>query len=406
MDLFQIKKEFGTPVFLYNEESLILNAKKFLDFDFPYGKTIRYAMKANPNRNILKLFDSLGVFIDASSGFEAERAILAGIDARKILLTAQELPENLQDLVNKGIEFNACSLHQLECYGRLFPGTEVSIRINPGKGSGFHSKTNVAGSEAGFGIWHEKIPEAKKIIEKYALKVIRIHTHIGSGTNPDEWKEVAKLSIAILNEFKDATILNLGGGFKVARMPEENDADITAILTRIAEKILEFHKQTGRKIRLEFEPGTFLVANAGFILSTIQDITETDKYKFLKLDSGMTEIIRPSLYGAEHFMEIFSQQQNSEKEQYVVIGHCCETGDLLSVEKNHGDSLKPRLLGKASIGDLLLIHGCGAYCSSMSTKNYNSFPEAAEVMILRDGNVKLIRKKQSIDQIIENETIE
>lgn len=386
---------------MYSEEKLRETAEELLSFPAPYGLTVRYAMKANPTRGILKLFDSLGVQIDASSGYEAERAILAGIDAKKIMLTTQELPKNLKELVEAGVIFNACSFHQLEEYGKLFPGKEISVRINPGLGSGFNFKTMVGGSDASFGMWYYSLGQAKEIIEKYDLKVTKVHTHIGSGTDPNLWEKVSQISLDLLNFFPDANCLNLGGGFKVARMSYEKNTDVSEVGKRVAASLEDFYAKTGRKIHIEIEPGTYFVANNAVLLSTIQDISATDKYKFLKLDAGMTEIIRPTMYGAQHPIEVFSD--SSEKEEYVVVGHCCESGDLLTPAPDNGEAISPRTLNKAAIGDILIIGGVGAYCAGMSAKHYNSFPEAAEVMLLEGGSFKLIRKRQRIEQVFENE---
>ena len=397
----KIAQDFGTPLYVYSEEKLRATAAELLNFSAPYGLTVRYAMKANPNKSILKLFDSMGVQIDASSGYEAERAIAIGIAPEKIMLTAQELPKNLKELVEAGVKFNACSFHQLEEYGKVFPGKEVSVRINPGLGSGFNFKTTVGGSDASFGMWYYSMRQATETIQKYNLKVTKVHTHIGSGTDPKMWEEVAKISVDLLNFFPDATVLNMGGGFKAARMDYEHSTDVREVGERIAKTLVDFFEKTGRKIHLEIEPGTYLMANNGAILATIQDMSATDKYKFLKIDAGMTEVIRPTMYGAQHPIEVFSD--SSEKEEYVVVGHCCESGDLLTPEIGNGEAILPRTLNKAEIGDLLLIGGAGAYCAGMSAKNYNSFPEAAELMLMEDGSFKLIRKKQSLEQMMANE---
>ncbi len=398
----KIRDEFGTPVYVYSELLLREAAEQVLALPAPFGFTPRYAMKANPNRTILKLFDSMGLEIDASSGYEAERAMKAGIAPQKIQLTAQELPKNLKDLVELGVFYNACSLHQIEAYGRLFPGTEMAVRINPGvSGAGFHSKVAVAGEEAGFAIWHESIPEAKKMLEKYSLRVRTVHTHIGSGTDPEEWQRVAERCAALLDHFPEATHLSLGGGFKVAYMQGEKTADFVAIGERVAGILLAFYEKTGRKIHLEIEPGRFLVAGAGSLLATVQDLTHTSRYHFLKLDAGMTEILRPTLYGAQHPIVVLNDSK--ETEEYLVVGHCCESGDLLTPDPDDRDKEKARLMLRAEIGDLVTIEVAGAYCSAMSALHYNSFPEAPEALIQSDGTLRLIRCRESLDQMLENE---
>lgn len=232
----------------------------------------------------------------------------------------------------------------------------------------------------------------KSIVKQYNLNVERIHTHIGSGSDPDVWQTISLLSLNLVKEFPTAISLNLGGGYKVGRMSYEKSTDLKLVGEPVKQAFQSFFEETGRKIKLEIEPGTFLVANAGLLLSTVQDIVSTGDqgHVFLKLDSGMTEVLRPSLYGAQHPIVIHSE--TLETSSYVVVGHCCESGDLFTCAPGEPESLKERVLKKACIGDLISIEGAGAYCAGMSTKNYNSFPEAPEVILDRNGDVQLIRR--------------
>jgi diaminopimelate decarboxylase len=397
----KIRQELGTPVYVYSEKLLREAAREVLGLPAPFGLTVRYAMKANSNRTVLKLFDGMGLHIDASSGYEAERAMKAGIPGDKIMLTAQELPGNLKELVEAGVFYNACSLYQIEAYGKLFPGTEFSVRINPGMGSGGHAKTSVAGEEAGFAIWHEFIPQAQELLQRYGLKVRTVHTHVGSGTDPDEWQKVAEPCAALLDRFPEATRLSLGGGFKVGRMVGEKTADFQAIGARVQQILLDFAERTGRQIHLEVEPGTFLVAQAGTLLARVQDLTQTSSRQFLKIDAGMTEILRPALYRAQHPIVVLND--SAQTEEYVVVGHCCESGDLLTPDPDVLDKEKARLMAKAEIGDLVAIEGAGAYCSSMAAINYNSFPQAAGVLVKEDGSLQPMRRRQTLEQMLQNE---
>lgn len=400
-----IKTEFQTPVFVYDEKTLRSQAQKALDFPNPYGLTVRFAMKACPNAAILQLFYSMGLNFDASSGFEVERAMRAGIPASAMSLSSQELPANFKDLIDKGIEFNACSLHQLDTFGQLFPGGSCGVRFNPGKGSGGTGKTNVGGPSSSFGIWFELLPEVKAIVKKHNLTVKRIHTHIGSGSDPVVWQSVAGDSLALVGEFPTATTLNLGGGYKVGRMSYEKAAstDMQKVGEPVKAAFENFAKKDGRKLKLEIEPGTFLVANAGALLTTVRDVVTTgaEGHTFVKLDAGMTEVLRPSLYGAQH--PIVNLAEGGETANYVIVGHCCESGDLFSCAPGDPEALQPRKLNKVSIGDLVTIEGAGAYCAGMSTKNYNSFPEAPEVMVDEGGRPHLIRRRQPLEQIYANE---
>lgn len=399
----KIRDAFGSPIYVYDEKTLISQANKALEFPNAYGITVRFAMKACPNAAVLKIFRNLGLQFDASSGYEVERAMKCGILPMTISLSSQELPVNFKELIDAGIEFNACSLHQLETFGKLFPGKSCGIRFNPGKGSGGTGKTNVGGPTASFGIWYEHKDSVKDILKKYNLIAKRIHTHIGSGSDPEVWQNVAGVSLNLVKDFPDVTVLNLGGGFKVGRMSYETSTDLQKVGSPVKAAFEAFAASTGRKLRLEIEPGTFLVANSGALLCTVQDIVTTgeDGYQFIKLDAGMTEVLRPSLYGAQHPIVIHNEE--SDISDYVVVGHCCESGDLFTCQPGDPEALKTRKLRKAAIGDIATIEGSGAYCSGMSTKNYNSFPEAAESIIDRYGNFHLIRRRQTLEQIIQNE---
>lgn len=405
----KIASSYELPLYIYSESKLKQNASEILAMPHAFGFTPRFAMKACPNASILRLFSSMGLQIDASSGYEVIRAIRCGIPAKDILLSAQECAHNLKEIIELGIEFNACSLKQIESFGRLFPQKAIGLRFNPGLGTGGNNRTNVGGPGSSFGIWHEQIEEAKALVEKYNLRVKRIHTHIGSGTDPEVWQKVSKMSIEIPAHFPDAEILNLGGGYKVSRMSSEKSTDIQTVGEAIKIDFEAFYEKTGRKLKLEIEPGTFLVANACSIISRIDDIVSTGErgYTFYKTNTGMTDILRPSLYGAQHPIVVVTREEKLEEvtAEVLVVGHCCESGDILTPQIADPEGLKVRMLQKASIDDYLVIEGAGAYCSSMSAKNYNSFPESAEYLLRENGDISLIRKRQTIEQIIQNETL-
>ena len=401
----KIADEYGTPCFVYNEERLMRQAEKVLAFPNAFGLTVRYAMKASSNAAILKLFTSMGLHIDASSAYEVKRTMLAGIPAKNISLSSQQMPENIAELNSLGMKFNACSLYQLEEFGKALKGKSVGVRINPGLGSGGTNRTNVGGPASSFGICAEYIPQILEIAAKYDLKIIRIHTHIGSGSDPLVWQKAANMSIGTVHKFPDVHTLNMGGGFKIGRMQNEISTDLQNIGAPIKNLVEEFATSTGRKLHFEIEPGTFLLANSASVVSTIQDIVDTGEsgYKFLKLDTGMTDVLRPSLYGAQHPIVVVQRKDCAGTEDYIVTGHCCESGDILTPAPADPEGLAPRKLAKARRGDICVIEGAGAYCSAMCTKNYNSYPESPELLLQTDGAVKVIRKKQTLEQIIQNE---
>lgn len=413
----------GTPVYAYSLDKLEKAADECLAFPNAYGLTVRYAMKASPNAAILKFFSSKGIHIDASSGYEVRRAMAAGIPADHISLSTQELPVDFAELVDMGVKLNACSVNQLELFGQQYankPDVKVGIRINPGVGSGgfsksttSFSKTNVGGPSSSFGIWHELVSDGTvpAVVEKYGLTVERIHTHIGSGSDPEIWQQVATKSLSFCKTFETVTALNLGGGYKVGRNEGEISTDLKKIGGPVAEAFEKFAADEGRELHLEIEPGTYLVAMAGALVSSVQDkvmTTGPGGHVYLKLDAGMTDVLRPSLYGAVHPMTLFpksgkTEDVGSDQESVVVVGHCCESGDLMTPAPGEPEALAERVLRKAEIGDVLIMDGSGAYCSGMSTKNYNSFPEAPEVLVDSANKVHVIRKRQDLLQIYQNE---
>ena len=405
-----IRERFGTPVYVYDQRTLEKAADEVLAFPTPCRLVARFAMKALPTAAILRVFDARGLHVDASSGFEAERALAAGIAPERIQITAQELPKDLKGLVQRGVLYNACSLHQLRSYGELFPGRAVSIRVNPGLGSGHNNRTNVGGPSSSFGIWHEHLEQVEAIAREHDLRITGVHTHIGSGGDPEVWKRCAGLTLSIARRLPDLDRLSLGGGFKVARLPGETSADLQEIGEALRPDLEAFlADRTGRAedFQLEIEPGTYLVANAGAILAEIMDIVDTgpEGQRFLKVDTGMTELLRPSLYGAQHPLTVVAHGHPAPEEmlEYLVAGHCCESGDILTPAPGDPEGLAPRRLARAEIGDTLVIEGAGAYASGMAAKNYNAFPEAAEVLIDAEGEPQLIRRRQTLEQALQNE---
>ncbi len=404
-----LRRDFSTPTFVYDQGELERRARATLAFPNPYGLTARYAMKACPNAAVLRIFNGLGLHIDASSGFEVRRALAAGIPGIRIQLTAQQLPDDLEELLQQGVLFNACSLNQLREFGRRSAGGSLSVRINPGLGSGHSNRTNVGGPSSSFGIWHEYLDQVLEMATEYQLTVDRLHSHIGSGTDPSVWQHCARLTLGIAARLPDVVSVNLGGGFKVARMPDEETTNLDTAGHQIVKEFERFYESHGRKLALEIEPGTFFVANAGALVCTVIDVVDTgpNGYNFIKVDAGMTEVLRPSMYGAQHPIHVLpcASTPVAENLEYIIAGHCCESGDVLTPEPDNPEGLRPRKLPATRSGDILVIGATGAYCSGMSAKNYNSFPEASEVLLASDGTFHLIRQRQTLEQITANEKI-
>ena len=398
----EVRERFGTPCYVYERAALEAAARAALAFPAPFGFTLRYAMKANPSAGILALFRALGLHIDASSDHEVERAQRAGFAPAQIQLTSQMPSRRLEEFVAHQVRYNACSLHQLERFGQAFPGRDVTIRVNPGLGSGSTNRTNTGGPGSSFGIWHEYLGDVKTVAETYNIRVTRLHSHIGSGTDPEVWKRVTRMTLDLVAKLPEVTTINLGGGFKVGRMPGEATTDLQDIGAHVRRELEAFRDRDGRALHLEIEPGTYLVANGGSVVATCVDVVDTgrDGYLFAKLDTGMPEVTRPSLYGAQHPITVLAERPAAD---VVFVGPCCESGDILTPAPGDPEALAPRRVPRPQVGDLVVVGGAGAYCAAMSTINYNSYPQAPEVMLEPDGALRLLRRRQTLAQVWTNE---
>jgi diaminopimelate decarboxylase len=402
---------FGTPVYVYDEASIERHVGHMASLPNAFGLDVRYSIKACPTGAILRLVDGMGLLFDSSSTWEAMRAVHAGVSADKILLTAQETPmdDNLVGLIKDGLEFDACSLRQIQLYGEKFEGGPVSLRFNPGFGSGLVNRLTSGGPNSSFGIWHEQLDEVKKLVDRYGLVVKRLHVHTGSSHKPEVLVRAATALLDLARHFDEATILNLGGGYKVKAMLDEPEWDHATWASQVAADISHFAAETGRELRLEVEPGTYLMVNSGSIVARVIDkvTTGAQGHTFLKIDAGLTEILRPSYYGAPHPIVVVPQEDRGAEvpEACIVSGHCCIAGDVLTTERNEVEKLAPRLLAHAEPGDCLVIERGGGYTASMAMKNFNSFPEAPEVLRAKDGSFVLVKARQTFEQLVQNEFV-
>lgn len=377
-----IAKEYGTPLYIYSKKLIwdfLWQAKLLWNY---VPLQIRYAMKANSNEEILKYYLQNDVWIDASSSYEVEKVLALWFEWYKIQLSSQQRPHDYNLIKDNWVFYVACSLNQIESRWKLYPNTSIWVRINPWIWSSLNSnKTNVWWPNSSFGIWHEYINQINEIANRYNLKISKIHTHIWSWTDPDVWHDVAQRSFDLLYDFPDADTIDLWWWFKIARVDWEKTCKFTDIWEKIKTVYDNFEKNTSRKINVEIEPWTFLVANAWFILTKVEDIVDTwaNWHKFIKCDTGMNDIIRPSMYWSQHPIDIINN--SSDFENYVIVWHCCESGDILTPAAWDPESIATRSLPKANIWDLLIIWWCGAYCASMSTKWYNSYPLTPEIFI-------------------------
>jgi diaminopimelate decarboxylase len=424
-----------TPRYEYSRSVIQERIDLLKSLTAPYGLIVRYAVKANPYPEILAMMNKSGIHFDASSSYEAQELLEQGVSGSAISLSSQQTPHNLKELLDAGVLFTATSINQLKLFidwyranSRTSLNTEhvsnvsnisntVAVRINPDVGYGHNKRTSTGGINSSFGIWHEYIGELLALTSSAGVVINRLHIHVGSGADPSIWGEVMERSLQIARQFPDVNSLDIGGGYKVHRFGDEKEADMQAIAQIFSEKLTQFFKDTGRKLQLEIEPGTYFIAHAGVLVARVDDIvdTGTDGYTFLKLNTGMNDFLRSGMYGARHKIEIvngksssgsdvadvlsvgargvpsdifsskYKKDEVSMKEypmkEYIVVGHNCESGDILTPAQGNPEEIEPRLLREAHIGDEVRIYDVGAYCASMRAKGYNSFPDAIEVMV-------------------------
>lgn len=403
-----VAARFGTPTYVYDEATLVALARQVAAFDAPFGLDARFAAKANPTRAVIRLFAAEGLGFDASTVHEARRVIAAGVAPERVQLTAQVLGDGIDDLVRAGVRVTACSVAQVDRVGSAFPGIAIGLRLNPGEGSGHNNRTSVAGPDASFGIWHEHLNDALVAARRHGLHVRWAHHHVGSGGDPAKWADIAGRTLALVEALPEVVTVNLGGGFKVARVAGEKQTDLAESARHTSSLLRAFERRTGRRLRLEIEPGTWLTANAGAIVGTVADVVTTgaDGHVFVKADVGMAEILRPSLYGSQHpigFVAADPARPLGDARPLLVVGPCCESGDLLTPAPGDPEGLGHRTLPLPSIGDRIVVGGAGAYCASMAARNYNSIPAAPEVLRRLDGSLELVRRRQPADDVWRDE---
>ena len=359
--------------------------------------------------------------IDASSFNEARRALLAGVPLAKLTLTTQQVPagddfEVLKQWMKGGLLYNVCSLLQLERIAAFAAAEKLplSMRVSPGMGSGESATRNTGDKYSCFGIAVEVLPEALRLAATAGARIEQVHVHIGSGGDPALWRSnIDRMLEIVVRFFPEATTLNLGGGFREARMPDELPADVTALGLYAKERFEAFQRQHQRKLRMAVEPGTYLVANAGYLVTQVTDKKWSGPggFHFLLLNAGMEALTRPLLYGSRHPFYVLSRSGKllssefepdiARHEARVIVGRCCESGDSQTLDE-HGHVV-PRPMADPVVGDYVVIGGAGAYCSNMTLVGYNSYVQLPEVLVRADGSLQLIRRRQTLEQLLANE---
>jgi diaminopimelate decarboxylase len=397
----------GTPLWVYNAETIRERITSLKAFD-----AIRYAQKANSNLHLLRLMREQGVLVDAVSLGEIERAQRAGYSAEGgaacgIVFTADLFDHaTLDKVVSDGITVNAGSIDMLRQLGersvRHKTGHKVWLRINPGFGHGHSNKTNTGGEHSKHGIWHTDLAAALAEIDRHQLHLVGLHMHIGSGVDYRHLAQVCGAMVELAQRVgRPIEAISAGGGLSIPYREGEPVTDTAHYFSLWDDARRRIEAHLGCTLRLEIEPGRYLVAESGVLLAEVRARKNMGAKHFVLVDAGFNDLMRPSMYGSHHGISVLpapgqAQAAPAAPSPTVVAGPLCESGDVFT--QGEGGVVLTRDLPPAQVGDLLVFHDTGAYGASMSS-NYNTRPLIAEVLV--DGsNSRLIRRRQTVDELL------
>ncbi len=400
-NLHGLVTEFGCPVWAYDAEIIRSRIAQLAKFD-----VVRFAQKACSNIHILRLMREQGVKVDSVSLGEIERALAAGYqpqsDADEIVFTADLIdPPTMARVHELQIPVNAGSVDMLAQLGEVSPGHRVWLRVNPGFGHGHSQKTNTGGENSKHGIWYSDLPAALEVMQRYQLKLVGIHMHIGSGVDYGHLEQVCGAMVSQVIEFgQDLEAISAGGGLSIPYREGEEaiDTDHYFGLWNSAREKIAAH--LGHPVKLEIEPGRFLVAESGVLVAQVRSVKAMGSRHFVLIDAGFNDLMRPAMYGSYHHISALAADGRDLAAEplidTVVAGPLCESGDVFTQQA--GGEVETRALPAVVPGDYLVLHDTGAYGASMSS-NYNSRPLLPEVLF-DGGAARLIRRRQTIDELL------
>ncbi|WP_290701976.1 diaminopimelate decarboxylase [Lacinutrix sp.] len=391
--LIKIAKDFGSPVYVYNSE-IISQQYKRLTSAFSNVKKVKinYAVKALSNISILKLMKSFGAGLDTVSIQEVQLGLAAGFKAEQIIFTPNGVSlEEIEKAAILGCQINIDNLSILEQFGTKNPNVPVCIRINPHVMAGGNTNISVGHIDSKFGISIHQIPHILRIVENTNMNINGIHMHTGSDIlDIDVFLYASEILFETAKNFKNLEFIDFGSGFKVPYKLGDIETNIEEFGEKLSARFNEFCKNYGKELTLAFEPGKFLVSEAGQFLAKVNVVKQTTSTVFAQIDSGFNHLIRPMLYGSQHEIANISNAKGRER-FYSVVGYICETDTFAN----------NRRISEINEGDILTFKNAGAYCYSMAS-NYNSRYRPAEVL-WHNGEAHLVRKRETFDDIMNNQ---
>lgn len=392
-DLLQLTEQFGAPLYVYDADKITSQYKKLTNAfkGVPYLK-LNYAAKALSNISVLRLLNSLGSGLDTVSIQEVKLGLLAGFKPESIIFTPNGVSlEEIEEAAALGVQVNIDNLSILEQFGSKHPDIPVCIRINPHVMAGGNSNISVGHIDSKFGISVHQIPHLLRIVELTNMNINGIHMHTGSDIlDIDVFLYASEILFEAAKNFKGLEFIDFGSGFKVPYKEGDIQTNVDELGKKLTKRFNEFCKEYGKELTLAFEPGKFLVSEAGVFLAKVNVVKQTTSTVFASIDSGFNHLIRPMLYGSTHQITNISNPKGRER-YYSVVGYICETDTFGS----------NRRINEITEGDILCFKNAGAYCFTMAS-NYNSRYRPAEVLWYQ-GKGHLIRKRETFDDILHNQ---
>ena len=391
--LLKIAEDFGGPIYIYDSEKIKKQYKKLeLAFKSVKNLSINYAAKALSNVNILKYLNNLGAGLDTVSLQEVELGIKAGFNPQNIIYTPNGVSiDEIEKVVSFGAQINIDSLSMLEQFGNKHPSVPVCIRINPHVMAGGNNNISVGHIDSKFGISIHQIPHLLRIVENTKMNINGIHMHTGSDILDIEvFLHESEILFNTAKKFKNLSFIDFGSGFKVPYKKGDIETDIDELGEKLSVKFNEFCRDYGSELTLVFEPGKYLVSEAGYFISKVNSVKQTTSTVFAQVESGFNHLMRPMFYGSYHEIENLSNPLGEER-FYSVVGYICETDTFGSNRK----------ISEIKEGDYLVFKNAGAYCFSMSS-NYNSRYKPKEILWI-GGEGHLIRREEKFDDLIRNQ---
>jgi len=391
--LLSVAEEFGCPLYVYDAAKIQSQYNRLTNAFAKVEKLqINYAVKALSNLSVLKLLKKMGSGLDTVSIQEVQLGLHAGFSPERIIYTPNGVSlDEIEEAAALGVQINIDNLSILEQFGAKHPQIPVCIRINPHVMAGGNSNISVGHIDSKFGISIHQLPHILRIVENTKMRINGIHMHTGSDILDIEvFLYASEILFDTAKHFTELEFIDFGSGFKVPYKKGDIETNIEELGRKLTKRFLAFEKEYGRPLTLAFEPGKFLVSEAGYLLAKVNVVKQTTSTVFAGIDSGFNHLIRPMLYGSEHYIENISHPKGKER-FYSVVGYICETDTFAT----------NRRITEIKEGDILSFRNAGAYCFTMAS-NYNSRFKPAEVLWL-DGKAHLIRKRETMEDILRNQ---